>query len=105
MTDLNNPIEPCFTLYYGGKHYVSFPESELLKEGVPASEIAKVKADLVQQKRQEAYQRESDPLYIEWQYELSVENPNADQFKQDWIQKVEQIKARYPLPQETKPAA
>ncbi|MEZ8316638.1 hypothetical protein AB6C44_23800 [Vibrio splendidus] len=55
--------------------------------------------------RSKAYQRESDPLYIEWQYELSVENPNADQFKQAWIQKVEQIKARYPLPQETKPAA
>ncbi|WP_367971710.1 hypothetical protein RJD38_21905 (plasmid) [Vibrio scophthalmi] len=51
--------------------------------------------------RAKAYKRESDPLYIEWQYELETANPKADDFKQKWMDKVAEIKARYPLPSES----
>ncbi|MCF6435239.1 hypothetical protein [Pseudoalteromonas sp. MMG022] len=42
--------------------------------------------------RKIAYQSESDPLFIEWQYD------QTDVAKQAWLDKVAQIKARYPLP-------
>ncbi len=48
-------------------------------------------------KRQAAYAKESDPLYIEWQYELASENPDADNYKQLWLDKVSNVKSRYPL--------
>ncbi|MPY25188.1 hypothetical protein [Shewanella sp. YLB-07] len=48
-------------------------------------------------KRQAAYAKESDPLYIEWQYELATENPDADSYKQLWLDKMSNIKSRYPL--------
>lgn len=42
-------------------------------------------------KRQEAYSNESDPLFIEWQYEKTPES------EQLWRNKVLEIKARYPI--------
>ncbi|NRB23804.1 hypothetical protein [Shewanella sp.] len=48
-------------------------------------------------KRRTAYAKESDPLYIEYQYELATENPDADNYKQLWLDKVSNIKSRYPL--------
>lgn len=48
--------------------------------------------------RQQAYKRESDPLYIEWQYELEMENSEASSHKQAWLDSVAAIKQRYPLP-------
>ncbi len=42
-------------------------------------------------KRQLAYKNESDPLYIEWQYDNDVKK------EQIWRDKVEEIKLRYPL--------
>jgi len=41
--------------------------------------------------RKEAYGVESDPLFLEWQYDLSVEAEEA------WRTKVNDIKLRYPL--------
>lgn len=49
----------------------------------------------IQQLRQSAYQAESDPLYMEWQYDQS------DAKKQAWVTAVKAIKTRYPLPSET----
>lgn len=43
------------------------------------------------EKRKRAYQLESDPLLAEWQYDQTQE---AEQI---WRDKVEEIKARYPL--------
>jgi len=43
------------------------------------------------QKRQEAYRAESDPLYMEWQYDQTAEAEQA------WRNKVQEIKSRYPL--------
>ncbi|MGA4605869.1 hypothetical protein [Pseudoalteromonas maricaloris] len=42
--------------------------------------------------RKSSYVQESDPLYMEWQYDQTPES------KQVWIDKVTEIKARYPLP-------
>lgn len=43
------------------------------------------------EKRQAAYRIESDPLYMEWQYDKT---PETEQY---WRNKVLEIKARYPL--------
>ena len=42
-------------------------------------------------KRQSAYKSESDPLYMEWQFDQTTESEQA------WRDKVTEIKARYPL--------
>lgn len=42
--------------------------------------------------RRRAYAAESDPLYMEWQYDQTSESEQA------WRQKVEEIKDRFPLP-------
>ncbi|WP_242533476.1 hypothetical protein [Vibrio alginolyticus] len=44
--------------------------------------------------RLSAYKSESDPLYMEWQYDQTAEKEQA------WRDKVAEIKARYPLPGE-----
>ncbi|WP_261888073.1 hypothetical protein [Vibrio rhizosphaerae] len=46
-------------------------------------------------KRQGAYRLESDPLFMEWQYDKTPES------EQVWRDKVAEIKARYPLPSES----
>ena len=48
--------------------------------------------DLVNEQRQQAYKREADSLFIEWQFD---QTPEAEQA---WRAKVEEIKARYPKP-------
>lgn len=47
------------------------------------------------EKRQAAYKAESDPLYMEAQFDDTPET------LQKWRDKVAEIKARYPLPQST----
>lgn len=42
-------------------------------------------------KRRTAYKSESDPLFMEWQYDQTPESEQA------WREKVQEIKARYPL--------
>jgi len=41
-------------------------------------------------KRKEAYRLESDPIFMEWQFDQSSEK------RQEWLDKVSEIKARYP---------
>lgn len=41
--------------------------------------------------RKSAYKAESDPLYMEWQFDQTLESENA------WRDKVAEIKLRYPL--------
>jgi hypothetical protein len=84
-----------YSLTYGGKSYVSYLEEDLLEEGIPQSEIDKEKTKHVQAERQEAYKVEADPLYMEWQYDQTLESEKA------WRDKVAEIKARYPLPVES----
>ena len=47
---------------------------------------------VIYQKRRDAYLLETDPLYMEWQYDQSSEKEQA------WRDKVAEIKIRYPLP-------
>ncbi len=42
-------------------------------------------------KRQRAYEAESDPLFLEWQYNKTPEAESR------WLGKVAEIKARYPV--------
>lgn len=43
--------------------------------------------------RQKAYKKESDPLYMEYQFDNTPESGQA------WRDKVAEIKVRYPLPE------
>lgn len=43
--------------------------------------------------RQRAYERESDPLFLEWQYDRTPLAETA------WLNKVAEIKGRYPITQ------
>lgn len=44
--------------------------------------------DQIAQLRQDAYQRESDPLYFKWQ--------RGEALQQEWLDKIQSIKLRYP---------
>lgn len=57
---------------------------------------AEFECNQVNELRRNAYITESDPLYIEWQFELNNVNADADSFKQAWIDKVAEIKVRFP---------
>lgn len=46
--------------------------------------------DQVKRSRQAAYQTEADPLYFGWQ--------RGENTEQDWLDKVAEIRARYPYP-------
>lgn len=59
-----------------------------------SQEIAEIALNKVHAERQKAYQEESDPLYLEWQYDQTAAKEQA------WRDKVAEIKARYPLPDE-----
>ena len=60
-----------------------------------AAQVAQAKKDQQAQhiieQRKAAYKNESDPLYMEWQFDKAPESENA------WRAKVTEIKARYPL--------
>lgn len=72
-----------------------------LSEGIPptreqldsfADEVeSEVVTELAQAMRQTAYIAESDPLFFEWQ--------RGEGTEQAWLDKVEEIKQRYPLPE------
>lgn len=47
-------------------------------------------------KRQAAYQQLSDPLFIEWQYELAMGSQNTMVFEANWLNSIFDIKAKYP---------
>ncbi|HGS4817788.1 TPA: hypothetical protein ACMDRM_001683 [Vibrio cholerae] len=90
---------------YGGNSYSNWDtESEEFKSlNIPGQEKEKIifdslKADVLS-KRKLSYQKEADPLYLEWQYD------NTPESEQAWRDKVAEIKARYPLPEESQPAA
>ncbi len=84
------------TLTYNGKDYINWDEVSLKNSGVPDLVIEEAKLnhkfDEVKAKRKAAYVSESDPLYMEWQYDQTQSKEQA------WRDKVIEIKARYPLP-------
>lgn len=54
--------------------------------------VAEMTIEDAKRLRLSAYRSESDPLYMEWQYDQTSESEQA------WRQKVEEIKERFPLP-------
>ena len=95
-----------FSYIFKGKTYKNTDREFMLNLGMDTDQIESV---LSQQQyeinqntplRQRAYERESDPLYIEWKFELENNNPDAESYKTKWMDKVKEIKARYPLPNE-----
>jgi len=45
----------------------------------------------VENNRRKAYQKESDPLFLKWQ--------RGDATEQEWLDKIEEIKERFPKPE------
>lgn len=83
---------------HNGKVYEGFSADALRAAGVPDSIISSAslagQLAAVLESRRLAYAAESDPLYMEWQYDQTAEAEQA------WRDKVAEIKARYPLPAE-----
>ncbi|UKA26696.1 hypothetical protein IHC93_07575 [Photobacterium damselae subsp. damselae] len=63
-----------------------------IPQSVIENAISTAKIENIRFARKQAYDIESDPLYMEWQYDQTEEK------QQIWRTKVAEIKARYPLP-------
>ncbi|TPA69929.1 hypothetical protein [Vibrio parahaemolyticus] len=80
-----------------GVNYFGISESVAISKGLLVEYEQGKQAQLLklaQDNRKYAYVLESDPLYMEWQYDQTPEKEQA------WRDKVAEIKARYPLPSE-----
>lgn len=64
------------------------------KEMMPEILVTYTHSEIVEC-RMRAYKSESDPLFIEWQYDNTADKEKT------WRDKVAEIKARYPLPNES----
>jgi hypothetical protein len=66
------------------------PDNVTLIEPKPELTAEELKAKAIAQ-REAAYRSESDPLYMEWQYD------KTDEAEQTWRDKVAEIKVRFPI--------
>lgn len=87
-----------FNFIYESKSHTDTSEAYMLKLGMNAEQIESVlnqknyeEGEGVITKRKEAYARESDALFLEWQYDKTHETEKC------WRDKVLEIKERYPL--------
>ncbi|MBG24044.1 MAG: hypothetical protein CMF22_11380 [Idiomarinaceae bacterium] len=48
-------------------------------------------------RRKNAFEKEADPLYKEWQFDLMSGSDDADESKQKWLDKSKEIKERFPM--------
>lgn len=89
-----------FSFNKNGKQYSNFDLEGLrglvsqgvLSQGEADNLVKSNKKMEIEQLRKAAYSAESDPLYMEWQFDKTAESENA------WRDKVTEIKDRYPLP-------
>lgn len=72
----------------GGKWYQDFAVVDASPEEIAEREAALLAS--AKQNRAEAYKLESDPLFFKWQ--------RGEATQQQWLDKVTEIKARYPDP-------
>lgn len=85
------------TYILNGQSHSDFTNSYMLSLGMNAEQmesVLKQKAFEFSQNvniRKTAYKAESDPLYMEWQFDQTAESEQA------WRDKVAEIKLRYPL--------
>lgn len=83
----------------GSKHTITelgkaLPEGALLEEPPKPEPTFEERLASIIAQREAAYKTESDPLYMEWQYDGTAEA------EQKWRDKVAEIKERLPLPTE-----
>ncbi|MFM4747204.1 hypothetical protein ACK39C_07530 [Aeromonas veronii] len=83
---------------FDGKTYDNYDPAFMASLGMSEDAIASVLAQRdyelgegVQALRQRAYEAESDPLFMEWQFDKTAATEKA------WRDKVAEIKARYPM--------
>lgn len=85
------------TFIFNGQSHSDYTNEYMLVLGMNEEQMESVlnqKAFELSQnveKRQAAYKTESDPLYMEWQFDQTTDSEQA------WRDKVTEIKARYPL--------
>ena len=86
------------TYLYNGVTHSNYDHGFLVSLGMDEDTIASVIAQRDYEQgagqlaaRQRAYEAESDPLFLEWQYDKTPEAETR------WRDKVAEIKARYPV--------
>jgi len=82
------------TYIFNGQTHSEFTNEYMIALGMDSEQIESVLNPQNKDKRQSAYKSESDPLYMEWQFDQTAES------EQTWRDKVAEIKARYPLAEE-----
>lgn len=89
ITALVDGVEMTIPAVIGNRHY-----SELLTQGITSEPYVEppVTREQLQALRQAAYATEADPLFFKWQRGTATE--------QEWLAKIDEIKARYPYPEE-----
>lgn len=87
-----------FTYIYKGKPHTDTSNDYMLSIGMSVEQIESVmsqkeyeEGDGVIAKRKAAYAKESDPLFLEWQYD------KTDESEKVWRDKVAEIKLRFPI--------
>lgn len=87
-----------FTYIYKGKTHTDTSNDYMLSIGMSVEQIDSVmnqksyeEGEGVIAKRKAAYAKESDPLFLEWQYDKTPESEEA------WRDKVAEIKLRFPI--------
>lgn len=83
---VNVPADPQVLVELG---FTLDAATEIIRQHAAAEAL-----ELVFKRRRGAYSAESDPIYMEWQYDQAPETEKA------WRDKVAEIKTRYPLPTE-----
>lgn len=85
-----------FCYIYNNKTHTDITPEYMVALGMDEDAISSVLAQKLfesnqtLERRRDVYRAESDPLFIEWQYDLSVDK------EMTWRKKVEEIKSRYP---------
>ena len=64
---------------------IKFKTKEQVEQEAKEAELQRVENN-----RRNAYRNESDPLYLKWQ--------RGEATEQDWLDKIEEIKERFPKP-------
>ena len=87
-----------FNYIFGGKTHTDTSNNYMLAIGMSAEQIESVMSQKAYEegegaivKRKAAYAKESDHLFLEWQYDKTPESEDA------WRDKVAAIKLRFPI--------
>lgn len=88
ITALVNGVQMSIPADAGNRHYAA-----MLEQGIMPAEYFEPAPTLDQQEsnRRSAYQQEADPLFFKWQRGTATE--------QEWLDKIAEIKVRYPDPE------